>query len=187
VRRIEAVTAEKAFETVLATQTQLQNTAQILKAPNSEVAAKVAQLLEKNRQLEKSLEALKGKLASQAGSDLVSQAIEVNGLKLLAAKLDGVDNKTLRETVDQLKQKLGSAAVVLATVEEGKVKIVAGVSKDQTKRLKAGDLVNQVAQQVGGCGGGRPDMAQAGGSEPDNLDQALASVAGWVEQQLGAA
>ncbi len=187
VRRIEAVTAEKAFETVLATQTQLQNTAQILKAPNSEVAAKVAQLLEKNRQLEKSLEALKGKLASQAGSDLVSQAIEVNGLKLLAAKLDGVDNKTLRETVDQLKQKLGSAAVVLATVEEGKVKIVAGVSKDQTKRLKAGDLVNQVAQQVGGRGGGRPDMAQAGGSEPDNLDQALASVAGWVEQQLGAA
>jgi len=187
VRRIEAVTAEKAFETVLATQTQLQRSAQLLKAPSSEVADKVAQLLEKNRQLEKSLEALKGKLASQAGSDLVSQAIEVGGLKLLAAKLDGVDNKTLRDTVDQLKQKLGSAAVVLATVEKGKVKIVAGVSKDQTKRLKAGDLVNQVAQQVGGRGGGRPDMAQAGGSEPDKLDQALASVAEWVAQQLDAA
>ncbi|MDQ7016712.1 MAG: DHHA1 domain-containing protein, partial [Gammaproteobacteria bacterium] len=104
--------------------------------------------------------------------------------KLLVAKLDGVDNKTLRDTVDQLKQKLGSAAVLLATVESGKVKIVAGVSKDQTKRLKAGDLVNQVAQQVGGRGGGRPDMAQAGGSNPSNLEQALASVASWVEQRL---
>jgi len=187
VRRIEAITGSRALAHIVLQEEQLKRVAQTLKSSSENVDIKVSQLLEKNRQLEKSLDALKGKMASQAGSDLVSQAIEVNGLKLLAAKLNGVDNKTLRDTVDQLKQKLGSAAVVLATVEEGKVKIVAGVSKDQTKRLKAGDLVNQVAQQVGGRGGGRPDMAQAGGSEPANLDQALASVAEWVAQQLDAA
>ncbi|MDQ7015921.1 MAG: alanine--tRNA ligase, partial [Gammaproteobacteria bacterium] len=177
VRRIEAITGARACAHISLQEMQLMRTAQLLKAPSSEVADKVTQLLEKNRRLEKSLETLKGKMASQAGSDLVSQAVEIGGLKLLVTKLDGVDNKTLRDTVDQLKQKLGSAAVVLATVESGKVKIVAGVSKDQTKRLKAGDLVNQVAQQVGGRGGGRPDMAQAGGSNPSNLEQALASVA----------
>ena len=136
--------------------------------------------------MEKELEQLKGKLASSVGSDLAEQAQDINGIKVLAAKLDGADVKTLRETLDQLKNKLGNAAVVLAAVQDGKVTLVAGVTKDQTKQIKAGELVNAVAQQVGGKGGGRPDMAQAGGTNPAALDEALASVPEWVRNQLGA-
>ena len=124
-------------------------------------------------------------MASSAGSDLASQAKEVDGIKVLAARLDGVDGKSLRDTVDQLKNKLGSAAIVLAAVNDEKISLVAGVTSDQTNRIKAGNLVNQVAQQVGGKGGGRPDMAMAGGNDPSALDAALASVAGWIQQQLG--
>jgi alanyl-tRNA synthetase len=129
---------------------------------------------------------LKGRLASSQGSDLASQAVDVEGVKVLAARMEGADVKTLRETLDQLKNKLGSAAVVLAAVNEGKISLVAGVTKDRTGTIKAGELVNVVASQVGGKGGGRPDMAQAGGSQPENLDAALQSVTGWVQQQLSA-
>ena len=155
-----------------------------MKGNRDDVAEKVAQLQEKNRSLEKELQQLKGKLASSQGSDLAAQAVEINGIKVLAARMDGADISVLRETVDQLKSKLGSAAVVLGAAEGSKVTLVAGVTKDQTGAIKAGDLVNQVAKQVGGKGGGRPDMAQAGGNQPENLDAALESVAAWVEQQV---
>ncbi|VAW58659.1 Alanyl-tRNA synthetase, partial [hydrothermal vent metagenome] len=127
---------------------------------------------------------LKSKMATQTGEDLTASAVEVNGIKVLAVKLEGADSKSLRDTMDQLKNKLGASAVVLAVVDGKKVSLCAGVSKDQIKRLKAGDLVNMVAGQIGGKGGGRPDMAMAGGSQPENLDSALASVKGWVEGQL---
>jgi alanyl-tRNA synthetase len=143
-------------------------------------------LLDKTRKLEKELDQLKAKLASSQGSDLAAQAVEVEGIQVLAARLEGVDAKALRDTVDQLKQKLGSAAVLLAVVEDGKVSLAAGVTKDQTGRIKAGELVNAVAQQVGGKGGGRPDMAMAGGSQPEHLDAALASVVDWVRQRVAA-
>ena len=138
----------------------------------------------KTRKLEKELDALKSKLASSQGSDLASQAIEIEGIQVLAARLEGADPKSLRDTVDQLKNKLGAAAVILGVVSGDKVSLAAGVTKNETKRLKAGDLVNQVAMQVGGKGGGRPDMAQAGGNQPENLDKALASVESWVREQL---
>ena len=145
---------------------------------------RVAQLVEKNRSLEKELQQLKDKLASSQGSDLASQAVDVEGVKVLAAKMEGADVKTLRETLDQLKNKLGTAAVVLAAVNEGKISLVAGVTRDRTGEIKAGELVNAVASQVGGKGGGRPDMAQAGGSQPENLDSALQSVTGCLHQKL---
>ena len=134
--------------------------------------------------MEKELSQLKAKLASQAGTDIESQAQDIDGIKVLAHKLEGVDPKSLRETLDRLKDKLGSAAIVLATTQGEKVSIVAGVTKDQTARIKAGDLVNVVATQVGGKGGGRPDMAQAGGNNPAALDQALAQVPDWIKGQL---
>jgi alanyl-tRNA synthetase len=134
--------------------------------------------------LEKELGALKSKMASSQGDELAGQSIEVAGVHVLAAMLDGADVKTLRETVDKLKDKLKSAAIVLASVEGGKVSLIAGVTPDASKKVKAGELVNFVAQQVGGKGGGRPDMAQAGGTEPANLPAALAGVKGWVEAQL---
>jgi alanyl-tRNA synthetase len=140
--------------------------------------------VERSRRLEKELEQLKGKLASSAGSDLASSAVEVAGVKVLAAKLDGVDPKALRDTMDQIKSKLGSAVILLAAVSGDKVSLVAGVTKDQIPVLKAGDLVKFVAEQVGGKGGGRPDMAQAGGSDPSALPGALASVEGWVRDTL---
>jgi len=186
VRRIEAVTGEGALRYIEQEEHQLNEIAQLTKSKRDDVSERVRQLIERNRQLEKELEQLKGKLASSAGSDLVAQAQEINGIKVLAAKLEGADVKTLRDTLDQLKNKLGSAAVVLAAVQDGKVSLVAGVTKEQTKQIKAGELVNVVAQQVGGKGGGRPDMAQAGGSNPAALDAALASVPDWVRSQLGA-
>jgi alanyl-tRNA synthetase len=184
VRRIEAVTGEAALTYIEGLEKNLDEVAGMVKGTPGEAAAKVGQLLERNRKLEKELEALKAKLASSQGSDLAGQAREVEGIKVLAARLDGADAKGLRETVDQLKNKLGAAAVILAAVNGDKVALVAGVTKAETGRVKAGELVNHVATQIGGRGGGRPDMAQAGGSQPENLDAALASVGDWVKQQL---
>jgi alanyl-tRNA synthetase len=186
VRRIEAVTGEAAMQWVNRNESSLQRVAELVRGSRDDVDEKVLQLLERNRALEKELQQLKGKLASSQGSDLASQAVDVEGLKVLAARMEGADVKTLRDTLDQLKNKLGSAAVVLAAVNDGKVSLVAGVTKDRTGEIKAGELVNAVASQVGGKGGGRPDMAQAGGSQPENLDSALESVTGWVQQQLSA-
>jgi len=184
VRRIEAVTGAGALDWIEQETARLNHIAQLVRASHSDVEDKVEQLVEKSRGLEKNLDQLKAKLASQAGSDLSAQAVEIDGIKVLAAELEGADVKTLREAMDQLKNKLGQAAVVLATVNEGKVVLVAGVSKAETARIKAGDLVNHVAQQVGGRGGGRPDMAQAGGTDPAGLAGALESVPDWVAGQL---
>ncbi|WP_422126806.1 alanine--tRNA ligase [Thioalkalivibrio sulfidiphilus] len=185
IRRIEAVTGENALNYIGETEKNLSRIAEMVKAGRGDLDEKVALLVERSRQLEKELEALKGKLASAAGSSLADQAVEVNGIKVLAANLEGADPKSLRDTVDQLKNKLGEAAVVLATVKDGKVSLVAGVTQGQTARLKAGELVNAVAQQVGGKGGGRPDMAMAGGTDPSGLPGALASVPDWVRERLG--
>ena len=184
VRRIEAVTGDVALQWLDNGEAHLQRITELVKGTRDDVADKVAQLQDKNRSLEKELQQLKGKLASSQGSDLAAQAVEINGIKVLAARMEGADTKVLRDTLDQLKNKLGSAAVVLGAVEGKKVTLVAGVTKDQTGTIKAGELVNQVATQVGGKGGGRPDMAQAGGNQPENLDAALASVPAWVQQQL---
>jgi alanyl-tRNA synthetase len=186
VRRIEAVTGAGALEYIGETEKNVSEVANLLKAGREDAVAKVGQLLERNRGLEKELEALKARLASSQGSDLSGQAREVNGIKVLAARLEGADAKSLRDTVDQLKNKLGAAAVILGAVTDGKVALVAGVTKAETKCIKAGELVNHVASQIGGRGGGRPDMARAGGSQPENLEAALASVADWVKQQIAA-
>ncbi len=184
VRRIEAVTGATALQWVAANEQRLQRIAGMVKSSREEAEEKIAQLQDKYRLLEKELQQMKGKLASNQGSDLASQAVDINGIKVLAARIEGADNKMLRETLDQLKNKLGSAAVVLGAVDGDKIMLVAGVTSDQTGSIKAGELVNQVAQQVGGKGGGRPDMAQAGGNQPEHLETALASVPEWVAQQL---
>ena len=184
VRRVEAMTGHKALEWIGQQEKSLQQIIGLVKGSKDNVQEKVQQIMERNRQLEKELDQLKGKLASSAGSELADQAVEINGIKVLAARLDGVDPKSLRDTVDQLKNKLGTAAIVLATVTGDKVSLIAGVTKDQTRVIKAGELVNMVAQQVGGKGGGRPDMAQAGGNDPEALNDALKSVPDWVQQQL---
>lgn len=184
VRRIEAVTAEHALDWADKGESQLAEIAAMLKGNRDDVSSRVSQLMDKNRSLEKELAQLKGKLASSQGSDLSSQAVDVNGIKVLAANLEGADVKTLRDTLDQLKNKLGTSAIVLAAVNGKKISLVAGVSKDAIDKVKAGDLVNSVASQVGGKGGGRPDMAQAGGDQPENLESALKSVTQWVEAQL---
>ncbi len=185
VRRIEAVAGEAALRYIGETEKNLQHIAALLKADTGIVVSKVQALLERARGLEKEVEQLKAKLASSQGGDLAAQAVDVDGIKVLAAKLDGVDAKSLRDTVDQLKNKLGHAAVVLAAVDGDKVSLVAGVTKGETKRLRAGDLVNSVAQQVGGKGGGRPDLAMAGGKDPAGLDAALQAVPEWVRSHLG--
>ncbi len=186
VRRIEAVTGKGALAWLDAHEQQLNTIARLVKGSTDDASEKVKQLVERSKQMEKELELLKGKLASSAGRDLASQAQDIDGIKVLAAKLDGVDKKTLLSTMDQLKNKLGNAAVVLASVDGDKINLVAGVTKAETKRIKAGDLVKSVAEQVGGKGGGRPDMAQAGGNNPAALDGALAAVPEWVKSQLGA-
>ena len=149
-----------------------------------DVPARLTQVLDHVRALEKELAAIKGKLASSQGDELMASAVDVNGIKVLAAKLVGADAKALRDTMDKLKDKLKTAVVVLATVEGGKVQIAAGVTNDSIAKVKAGELVNFVAQQVGGKGGGKPDMAMAGGTDPSQLDAALASVRGWVAERL---
>ncbi|MFT5450060.1 MAG: alanyl-tRNA synthetase, partial [Gammaproteobacteria bacterium] len=186
VRRIEALTGNGALDWMKQSDARLARIAGALKSERDGVDAKVEQLIARNRDLEKEVERLKGKLAASEGDDLVGRAVDVSGLKVLAAKLDGVDPKGLRDIVDQLKNKLGSAAVVVATVSDGKVSLVAGVTKDWTDRIAAGPLANHVAQQVGGKGGGRPDMAQAGGNDPERVDEAIDSVVGWVRTQLDA-
>ncbi len=173
VRRIEATTGQHALDYVREQERRLGEIAGLLKTEREKAVERVQQLLERNRTLEKEIERLKGKLASSQGDELASQAIDVGGIKVLAARLEGVDPKALRETVDQLKNKLGSAIIVLGTDREGKVSLVAGVTRDLTDRFKAGEIVNLVARQVGGKGGGRPDMAQAGGNEPEKLPEAL--------------
>ncbi len=184
VRRIEALTGEAAMQRFYDDEDQLDQLASLVKAGRDDVMHKVEQMQQNQRKLEKELEQLKSRIASQAGGDLASQAVEIDGIKVLAAELEGADVKTLRDTVDQLKNKLGQAIVVLASSEEGKVSIIAGVSKAETAKIRAGDLVNMVAQQCGGKGGGRPDMAQAGGNQPENLSEALNSVPEWVKGQL---
>jgi alanyl-tRNA synthetase len=184
VRRIEAVCGDIAVQRIQQQQALLDAVAAELKAQPSEAAARVGQMLDHVRALEKELARLKSKLAASQGDDLVSQAAEVKGIKVLAALLEGADATALRETLDKLKDKLKSAAIVLASSGEGKVSLIAGVTSDLTGKLKAGELVNFVAQQVGGKGGGRPDMAQAGGTDPAALPAALASVPGWVGAKL---
>ncbi len=186
VRRVEAVAAGRALKWLEQGEQQLAAIGSLVKAGRDDTLDKVQGLAERNRKLEKELDALKAKLASSQGSDLASQAVDIGGIKVLAANLEGADPKSLRDTVDQLKNKLGTAAVILAAVNGGKIALTAGVTKDATDRLKAGDLLKVVAEQVGGKGGGRPDMAQGGGSEPEKLDAALNSVADWVRGQLGA-
>ena len=184
VRRVEATTGEGALKLVQAQQALLTQVAGELKAPAHEVPAKLAQVMDNVKALEKELSRLKSKLAASQGDDLASQAQEIAGIKVLAAVLEGADANGLRETMDKLKDKLKSAAIVLAAVSDGKVSLAAGVTPDLIGKLKAGDLVNAVAQQVGGKGGGRPDLAMAGGTDPANLPQALASVADWVKTKL---
>jgi len=184
VRRIEAVTGEAAIKRFIESENKLDTVAQRLKASRDNLLPRIEQLQTNNRSLEKEIEALKSKLASQTGGDLASRAQEVKGIKVLAANLDGANVKTLRETVDQLKNKLGAAAVVLGSSTDGKVSIIAGVTRAESERIRAGDLANLVAEQCGGRGGGRPDMAQAGGNQPENLAAALESVLPWVESQL---
>ncbi|MFM0009330.1 alanine--tRNA ligase [Paraburkholderia sediminicola] len=184
IRRVEAITGDNAVRFVQDLDARINAAAAVLKTQPSELTQRIVQVLDQVKSLEKELSALKSKMASSQGDELAGQAIEVAGVHVLAATLEGADVKTLRETVDKLKDKLKSAAIVLASVEGGKVSLIAGVTADASKKVKAGELVNFVAQQVGGKGGGRPDMAQAGGTEPANLPAALAGVKGWVEAQL---
>ena len=184
IRRIEAVTGENALAYLRELEGRLRDAAALLRSGRDEVVDKVQQLLDRNKQLEKDLAQLKGKLASSAGSDLAGQARDIKGVKVLSARVDGVEGNDLRALLDQLKNKLGSGVVLLGSANGAKVSLIAGVSADLTGKVKAGELVNQAATQVGGKGGGRPDMAQAGGSQPENLDAALQSAYAWVEGKL---
>jgi alanyl-tRNA synthetase len=183
VRRIEAVTGEQAWQSIYADEARLLQVANSVKSDKQQAADKVAQLVADFKTLEKELKQMQAKMAASQGDDLAGQAQEIHGVKVLAAKMEGADTNTLRETLDKLKDKLAPAVVLLAAVDGDKVTLVAGVSQSATDRFKAGELVNHVAQQVGGKGGGRPDMAQAGGKDPSKLDAALASVSAWVESK----
>ena len=184
IRRVEAITGENALRYAQEQERRVQGMSALLKVQPDEVAERVAGILDNVRTLEKELARLKSKLAASQGDELANQAVDVGGLKVLAAVLEGADVPTLRDTMDKLKDKLKSAAIVLASVGEGKVSLIAGVTADHTAKVKAGELVNFVAQQVGGKGGGRPDMAQAGGTQPENLPAALAAVKDWVAAKL---
>ena len=184
VRRIEAVTGANALAYLQQLENTVHQAASTLKAPASDLQVRLAQVLEQVKGLEKEIAALKGKLASSQGDDLLSLAVDVQGIKVLAARLEGADAKTLRDTMDKLKDKLKTAAIVLATVDGDKVQLAAGVTADTTAKVKAGELVNFVAQQVGGKGGGKPDMAMAGGTDVSKLSAALASVTGWVQTKV---
>ena len=183
IRRVEAVTGEGALALVQSINRKLVEAAGALKTSPDELTARIAQVQDQVKVLEKEVAALKSKLAAGQGDELVSKAVDVNGIKVLAATMEGADVATLREAMDKLKDKLQTAAIVLASVADGKVSLIAGVTKDATGKVKAGELVNFVAQQVGGKGGGRPDMAQAGGTDPSGLPAALAGVAGWVGER----
>jgi alanyl-tRNA synthetase len=184
VRRIEAVTGIGALNWIENVEVKLQRIAKILKTDIESIDTKLSAQIEKTRKQEKELDQLKGKIANSAGSDLVRDAETIEGIKIIAKSLDDIDPRTLRDTVDQLKNKLGTAAIILATVNDSKVSLVAGVTQDATDRIKAGELVNHVAQQVGGKGGGRPDMAQAGGNDPSGLEAALKNVPDWIRDQI---
>jgi alanyl-tRNA synthetase len=184
VRRVEAVTGQAAYEWVVRTDQVLRDVAGLLRGSREDVDEKVRELIDRSRRLEKEVQQLKSKLASGQGGDLSSQAKDVGGVKVLAAKIDGADARSLRDAMDQLKSKLGSSVIVLASVQEGRVVLVAGVSQDLLTRMKAGDIAGQVAEKVGGRGGGRADFAQAGGSQPENLDAALAGVESLVRSRL---
>jgi alanyl-tRNA synthetase len=184
VRRVEAVTGKTAYEWVVHTEQVLRDIAVMLRGSREDVDEKVRELVERSRRLEKEVQQLKSKLASGQGGDLTSQAKDVDGIKVLAAQIDGADAKSLRDAVDQLKGKLGSSVIVLATVQEGKVVLVAGVSADLLTRMKAGEIAGAVAEQVGGRGGGRADFAQAGGTQPENLGKALAGVESLIRNRL---
>ena len=184
VRRVEAVTGERALAYIQEQEQQLQRVAEAVKAQPQDAAARITQILDNVKHLERELGRMKSKLASSQGDDFADRVREIKGVKVLAVCLEEADPKTLREAADKFKNKFKSCVTVLAAVEDGKVKLIAGVTSDLTARLKAGELVNFVAQQVGGKGGGRADLAQAGGTEPDNLPAALESVPGWVEQHL---
>jgi alanyl-tRNA synthetase len=184
VRRIEAVTGRIALAWLRSGEQALAGIAGLVKSGRDEVEDKVRQLVERGRQLEKEVGKLKGQLASGKGSDLAEQAVDIGGVNVLAANVEGADSKSLRDAVDRLKNKLSPAVVVLATVEEGKVRLVAGVTKETTSRIKAGELISEIAQLVGGKGGGRPDMAQAGGNDPAGLAAALARVPEFVTERL---
>jgi alanyl-tRNA synthetase len=184
IRRVEAVTGDNALAYIGETEKNLERVATLLKATPAEVPGRVGAVLEQVRALEKELEALKSRLAASQGDGLLAQAVDVKGIKVLAATLQGADAKALRETMDKLKDKLKSAAIVLAAVDGGKVQLAAGVTADQMGKVKAGELVNFVAQQVGGKGGGKPDLAMAGGTDAAALPAALASVAGWVGERV---
>lgn len=186
VRRIEAIAGEGALSWVEESEGLIHKIGQAVKGNRDSAIDKINQIKDKNKSLEKELEQLKSQLAKSAGDDLFNQAVEIDGINVLAAHIEGSDGKTLRELVDQLKDKLGNAAVVLSTVQDDKITLIAGVSKEQTSRIKAGDLVNSVALQVGGKGGGRPDMAQAGGDNPAALSAALKAVPDWVKARLNA-
>ena len=184
VRRIEAVTGEGALQYVDKGEQTLQSLSALLKGTRDSVGSKVEALVEQNRKLEKELERLKAKLASSAGNDLTSSAVEIGGIKLLVAHLEGADQKTLRTTMDQLKEKLGTAAILLAAASGDKVVLVAGVTRDATDRIKAGDMIKTAAPLVGGKGGGRPDMAQGGGSDAAAIPQMVEATRAWAEQQI---
>ncbi|MCA3192730.1 MULTISPECIES: alanine--tRNA ligase [unclassified Cupriavidus] len=184
IRRVEAITGDNALHYLQSLDARLNEAAAALRAQPSEIVPRIGQVQDQVRALEKELEKLKSKLASSQGDELASQAVDIKGLKVLAAQLEGADVKTLRETMDKLKDKLQSAAIVLAAVADGKVSLIAGVTADATSKVKAGELVNFVAQQVGGKGGGRPDMAQAGGTDPAGLSKALAGVSEWVSAKV---
>ncbi|HNC86418.1 MAG TPA: DHHA1 domain-containing protein, partial [Agitococcus sp.] len=183
IRRIEAKTGSGALAWLAEGEQALAHIGQLVKGSRQAVADKVQQLAERNRDLEKEIERLKAKLASSASNDLLSQVQDINGVKLLAVKLEGADSKSLRTTLDQLKNKLASGVIVLATVEGDKVTVIAGVTADLTSRFKAGDLVQHISTQLGGKGGGRPDMAQGGGTNVAALPQALNSVSLWLQQK----
>jgi alanyl-tRNA synthetase len=184
VRRIEAVSAEMALAYTEHQDKTLTNIASMVKSDTVIVGDKVEQLISRNKQLEREIGLLKQELAAQAGSELINQAKQIQGVNTLVAELNGTESKALRGMVDDLKVKLGSGIIVLATENNGKAAVIVGVTKDLINKVKAGELVNLVAQQVGGKGGGRPDMAQAGGSQPENIASALQSVEPWLEEKL---
>jgi len=185
VRRIEAAVGHAASDALQNLRNEFSKACELVKGDTTSLGEKISQTLERNKALEKELAQLKAKIASEAGSNLTDQAIDVNGVKVVVANLEGIDPKTLRDSVDEMKNKMQSGIVVLATaVGEDKVSLIAGVTKDLTKKVKAGDLVNLVAAPVGGKGGGRPDMAMAGGNNPSALKEALALVEPWLAERL---